>query len=121
MKVLVRGNTVMVQTEITEENYKKFSKHGVFEVKDEYGDQVYKLLHRPNAASNVAKFAIVTTGVYQGKLIATAVVDTDMEEFLESIKPELVALKENETIILEQIAAMAARLDSVNDSITIEE
>lgn len=121
MKTFIRGNQVLVQTDILEEDYKKYHGYEVFTVQDEEGNAVYRLVK--THTSNVTAFGIACNTTFQGKLAASTTVPehVDLEDFVEFLKPALLALKENEATILEQIGDIMTRLEGIEDTITIEE
>ena len=119
MKTLVRGNQVMVQTNISKEDFNKYKDYGVFTVVDADGNQVYKVDR--GYYSDISTFGISCDTVYQGKLAASALFDGTAEEITNTIKPSLLALKENETIIARQLDELKDRLAGIDETIIIEE
>lgn len=121
MKTFIRGNQVLVQTDIEEEDYEKYQEYGVFTAIDAKGDQVYKVAK--TVRSSFTPFGIGCNTVYQGKLAASTEIPADMEVegFINRMKPAMLALKENETIIKEQVAEMERRLQGIDETIEIEE
>lgn len=119
MKTLVRGNQVMVQTNISEEDFNKYKNYGVFTVVDADGNEVYRV--DKGYDSSVSTFGISCDTVYQGKLTASAIFDGTAAEFTNAIKPSLLALKENEAIIARQLDELKDRLAGIDETIIIEE
>ena len=118
MKVFIRGNAVLVQTDIEEELYDNAPDIGVFTTVDEEDSQVFRLTKGP--VGNIMSWGITCNTTYQGKLAASFIVE-DIENFTKNYASALIALKDNEEIILSQAAKVQAKLDSLNQFIVTEE
>ena len=119
MKVFIRGNAVLVQTDIEEDLFNNAPDKSVFKVTDEEtGNEVFRLTKGPTAA--LRPFGITCNTVYQGKLAASMIVES-AETFTKDHAPALLALKDNEDVIQTQAARVQDKMDSLNQYITIEE
>ncbi len=118
MKVLVRGNTVMVQTNIKEEDYEKFKGYGVFVKEDYEGDETFRVVK--STIASMSTFGLSCNTVHEEKLAASFIVDSDMDEFLIQIKPAMLALKEAEEVIAAQVEAIKERLQGLDELIERE-
>ena len=118
MKVFIRGNAVLVQTDIKEDLYDNAPDYGVFTIQDEDSNQVFRLTKGPSG--NINPFSITCNTVYQGKLAASFIIE-EPENFTREFAPALIALKDNEETILAQAAKVQAKLDSLNQFIITEE
>ena len=121
MKVEIRGKQVMIQTELNAEDYAKYAGYGVYTVKDEDNNEVFRVAK--SNYSTVTEYGINCDSTFRGKLVATTILSDDVEvqKFIDDMKPAFLALKENEPIILEQIAQLQARLEGLDDMIEVEE
>lgn len=125
MKVLVRGNSVMIQSNIDAADLEELKNYDVGLIEDAEGNQVYRM-SKAESFAGLSKYGFTGNTVFQNKLTASTIVEdnedgTAMEQFLKDIKPALLALKENEQVINEQITQMKYRLEGLDDAIIVEE
>ena len=120
MKVLLRGNTVLIQTDIDAEDYEKYVGYGVFTVKDDNGDEVYKVT-TSDFSSNIATFGITCDTTYQGKLAMSGHFEGPVEDFKEFLQPAILALKEYGPKIQAQINVIKAKLEGIDELFVVEE
>lgn len=118
MKVLVRGNTCIIQTDIKEEDFNKFKKFDAFTVRDNEDNVVYVLSR--GAVGNINDFSMTCNSVYQDKLALSLVFEEPQAEFLEELKPALVSLKEAEAYMHADMVAIHDMLATVEEDITVE-
>ena len=118
MKVLVRGNTCIIQTDIKEEDFNKFKKFDAFTVKDDEDNVVYVL--SKGAVGNINDFSITCNSVYQDKLALSLVFEEPQAEFLEALKPALVYLNGAEDDMHAEMEAIKYMLGTVEEDITVE-
>lgn len=119
MKVLVRGNTVLVKTDINAEDFDKYQRYNAFVVKDEEGEETYRIAKHPVAS--IGKYALVCNTSVEGNLAASFVFEAEdeeaMAEVLDELKPDFLALKEAEENIKLSILAIEDRLAGLDELI----
>lgn len=119
MKMLMRSNTVVIKSEIPAEEYGKLKKFDVFTVTDEEGNDVYSI--SKGTMGHINTFSFKANSEYQGMLALSITFEgATPAQFAEEIKPALVALKNNETKILEQMATVASVMASIDEDIVME-
>lgn len=120
MKLYVRGNTALIKSAIPVATFAKVKDFDVCTVLDENGNEVYTI-DKSDFGGSINTFSFKANSVYQDNLaLSITFEDMSAEEFVEAIKPSLVALKKYEEVILSQIAELADMLATVDEDIVME-
>lgn len=119
MKMKIRANTAVITTEFTPEEYKKYAPYGAFTVQDEEGDEVYTI-SKSDFASALNGFSFAANTTFNDKLAVALVFEGTQEDFVAASKPALLALKQAEYAIRDNIDKIAEDLALVDEDIEIE-
>ena len=114
----VRANTAIIATDFTKEEYEKYAPYGAFKVTDEDGDINYVI--NQSTFSGLTCFSLSSNTIFEGKLAVSLIFEETAEEFTNASKPALLALKQAEYAIRDNIDKIAEDLSAVDEDIEIE-
>lgn len=123
MKVKARGNVVTICTDISKEDYDRFKDQGALVVYDEEGNAVYSVGYtQRSGGGGINGFSITGNSVVNGKITLTIIIDEEksIEEFVERNATSLIALKDNEPVITQQLATQMNMYRSILSEVEVE-